>query len=141
MQASARNQFTGKVSKINQGVVTDEVHLHTSTGVELVATITHGSSKNLNLQPGSQVTALVKAPSVLIVTNAEGMKFSARNQLAGKVTAVKKGSVNSEVQIESHGLKVVAIVTNDSAESMDLKEGTIATALIKASQIILAVHA
>ena len=141
MQTSARNQFSGTVSQINTGVVTDEVQIKTSSGADLVATITHGSAQNLGLKVGSSVVALIKAPSVLVVTEADGMRFSARNQLAGTVAHVKFGSVNTEVQIDSNGLQVVAIVTNDSANALGLVPGLRATALFKASQVILAVHA
>lgn len=141
MQSSARNHFSGVVQHIQAGVVTDEVQIQTDSGAQLVATITHGSAQTLGLKNGSQVIALIKAPSVIVVTDAQGMRFSARNQLQGKVTAIKTGSVNSEVQIESQGLQVVAIITNDSASALGLAPGKEATALFKASHVVLAVPA
>ena len=141
MQSSARNQFQGTVSHINQGVVTDEVQIRTAENAELVATITHGSAVSLGLQVGSAVVAMIKAPSVIVVTDAQGMRFSARNQLNGTVSQVKTGSVNTEVTIDVQGLQVVAMVTNDSAEHLNLAVGTAATALFKASQVVLAVKA
>ena len=141
MQSSARNQFQGTVSHISHGVVTDEVQIRTSENAELVATITHGSAVSLGIKTGSPVIAMIKAPSVIVVTNAEGMRFSARNQLSGTVSQVKIGSVNTEVTIDAQGLKVVAMVTNDSAEHLGLAVGTAATALFKASQVVLAVKA
>jgi molybdate transport system regulatory protein len=141
MQSSARNHFSGVVQHIHAGVVTDEVQIKTASGAQLVATITHGSAQTLGLKAGSQVIALIKAPSVIVVTDAQGMRFSARNQLQGKVTAIKTGSVNSEVQIESQGLQVVAIITNDSASALGLAAGKEATALFKASHVVLAVPA
>ena len=141
MQSSARNQFPGTVSHISHGVVTDEVQIRTAENAELVATITHGSAVSLGIKTGSSVVAMIKAPSVIVVTDAEGMRFSARNQLTGKVTQVKTGSVNTEVCIDAQGLQIVAIVTNDSAEHLGLAVGTAATALFKASQVVLAVKA
>ena len=141
MQTSARNQFQGTVSHINQGVVTDEVQIRTAENAELVATITHGSAVTLGLQMGSAVVAMIKAPSVIVVTDAQGMRFSARNQLNGTVSQVKIGSVNTEVTIDVQGLQVVAMVTNDSANHLGLAIGTAATALFKASQVVLAVKA
>ena len=141
MQSSARNQFQGTVSHINQGVVTDEVQIRTAENAELVATITHGSAVSLGLQVGSAVVAMIKAPSVIVVTDAQGMRFSARNQLNGTVSQVKIGSVNTEVTIDVQGLQVVAMVTNDSANHLGLAVGTAATALFKASQVVLAVKA
>ena len=141
MQSSARNQFQGTVSHIRHGVVTDEVQIRTSENADLVATITHGSAVSLGIKTGSPVIAMIKAPSVIVVTNAEGMRFSARNQLSGTVSQVKIGSVNTEVTIDAQGLKVVAMVTNDSANHLGLAIGTAATALFKASQVVLAVKA
>ena len=139
MQSSARNQFKGSVSHISHGIVTDEVQIRTEHNAELVATITHGSAVSLGLKAGSSVIAMVKAPSVMVVTDCEGVRFSARNQLTGKITRIKPGAVNSEVTIEAQGLQVVAMVTQESTENLGLAVGKAATALFKASQVVLAV--
>lgn len=66
------------------------------------------------------------------------MKISARNTLAGSITKVVRGSVNSEVDLTLEGGdKVVAIITNDGAASLGLKEGMRAYAILKASWLIL----
>ena len=68
------------------------------------------------------------------------MKFSARNMLKGKVKQVTRGAVNSEVTIElPGGLEVVSIITNTSAENLGLKEGKEAYAVIKASNVMVAI--
>ncbi|NGZ86479.1 TOBE domain-containing protein [Duganella aceris] len=66
------------------------------------------------------------------------MFTSARNQLSGKVSAIQRGAVNDEVEITlPDGQQVVAVVTHSSTESLGLKPGVDAFALIKASWIIL----
>ena len=68
------------------------------------------------------------------------MKLSARNMLKGKVVKVIKGAVNSEVTIElPGGEKLVSIITNASVASLSLKKGKEAYAVIKASNIMVAV--
>lgn len=68
------------------------------------------------------------------------MKTSARNQLHGQITRLKKGAVNAEVVIHlDGGEQITAIITNTSVERLGLKEGGKAYALIKASDVILAV--
>jgi molybdopterin-binding protein len=68
------------------------------------------------------------------------MKLSARNILKGKVLKVVKGAVNSEVTIElPGGEKLVSIITNASVTALDLKKGKDAYAVIKASNIMVAV--
>jgi len=66
------------------------------------------------------------------------MKISARNVLAGEVEKVLKGAVNSEIDLKLHGgEKVVATITNVSADALGLTAGTAAFAIIKASEVIV----
>jgi molybdopterin-binding protein len=68
------------------------------------------------------------------------MRISARNVLKGKVMKVTHGAVNSEVTLElATGIQVVAIITKQSAQSLNLVEGTDAYAVIKASNVMIAV--
>ena len=66
------------------------------------------------------------------------MKSSARNQYFGKVTAIRGGSVNAEVELSLNGEdKIAAVITHESLENLDLKIGSEVWALIKASWVIL----
>jgi molybdopterin-binding protein len=68
------------------------------------------------------------------------MKLSARNVLKGKVKHITRGAVNSEVVIEiSGGVEIVSIITNASVDNLELKEGSKAFAVIKASSVMIAV--
>ncbi len=68
------------------------------------------------------------------------MKLSARNVLKGKVKQIKSGAVNCEVVIETAGGEtIVAIITKHSVESLGLKRGMEAYAVIKASSVMVAV--
>ena len=68
------------------------------------------------------------------------MKLSARNVLKGKVVKVTPGAVNSEVVVElPGGQQVVSIITKTSAENLGLKVGKEAYAVIKASNVMIAV--
>lgn len=68
------------------------------------------------------------------------MKLSARNVLKGKVKRITRGAVNSEVIIEvSGGAEIVSIITNASVDNLELKEGSKAFAVIKASSVMIAV--
>jgi len=66
------------------------------------------------------------------------MQLSARNQLKGTVRGVKLGTVMAEVVIEVGGQTLVAAITRVSAESLDLKPGDQVTAVIKATEVIVA---
>ena len=68
------------------------------------------------------------------------MKLSARNILKGTIKQVTPGAVDTEVIIElSPGVEVASIITKKSAETLRLKVGGSAYAIIKASNVILGV--
>lgn len=143
MKTSARNQFGGEVVALRRGAVNDEVELRVAGGQRLVANITHESVESLGLAVGVQAFALVKASNVILATNLSPGRVSARNQLAGVVTRVARGAVNDEVVLAigeaSDGPTIAATVTHASVESLGLAEGTKATAIFKASSVIVGV--
>jgi molybdate transport system regulatory protein len=140
MKVSARNQFKGIVKDVQIGAVNAEVHITLVGGETIVASISKDSVDNLGIKSGLEVLALIKAPQIIVVTDFGGYRLSARNQLAGRVTAIKPGAVNAEIDIELKGGDLVAAtVTNDSVESLDLATGQAATAVFKAGAVILAV--
>ena len=68
------------------------------------------------------------------------MRISARNVLKGKITAVVKGQTTAHVKIELAGGQVVtAAITNDSVDELGLKVGGSAAAVVKASDVMIAV--
>lgn len=67
------------------------------------------------------------------------MKISARNQLAGTIVEVHKGATTSHVVIEVAGTKLFASITNEAVAELGLEKGKKATALIKASDVMVAV--
>ena len=140
MKTSSRNQFPGKVSKLSRGAINDEIELALAGGEKIVAVITHESTNGLGLQVGADAFALIKASSIIIVADDEGARFSARNRLAGSISAIHPGAVNTEVVIGlPNGGSVASIITNDSATSLGLKVGSVASAIFKASSVIVAV--
>lgn len=68
------------------------------------------------------------------------MKISARNILKGKVKDIKTGAVNTEVTVElAGGNSVVSIITKESADRLALAKGKEVYAVIKASNVMIAV--
>jgi molybdopterin-binding protein len=67
------------------------------------------------------------------------MKISARNQLKGKIVSVKKGATTAHVRIDIGGSIVTAAITNDSVKELKLAKGKAAYAVIKASDVMVAV--
>jgi molybdate transport system regulatory protein len=142
MKVSARNVFKGTISQVQSGAVNAEISLKLPGGNELVAVVTMASVKSLGLAVGKEAVALVKAPWVMLMTDSSDIRLSARNCLEGKVTSVTDGAVNAEVVIQlAGGTEVYSIVTRDAVAELGLAPGVSATAVIKASHIILGVPA
>jgi molybdate transport system regulatory protein len=69
------------------------------------------------------------------------MKVSARNLLQGKVKQVEPGAVNAVVTLElPGGQELVSVITMQSVERLGLKPGVTAHAMIKASNVMIAVE-
>jgi molybdopterin-binding protein len=68
------------------------------------------------------------------------MKLSARNKLKGKIVEVKKGATTAHVRLEiGPGQVITASITNEAVDELGLKSGAAATAVIKASDVMIAV--
>ncbi|HEX4960821.1 MAG TPA: molybdopterin-binding protein [Thermoanaerobaculia bacterium] len=69
------------------------------------------------------------------------MKISARNVLKGRIKELTPGAVNTEVVVElPGGTQVVSIITKSSAEHLGLEEGKEVHAVIKASDVMIAIE-
>lgn len=66
MQLSARNVLKGRVTQVTHGVVESEITIQLSPGVEIVSTITKSSAERMNLKPGDQAHAIIKASNVIV---------------------------------------------------------------------------
>lgn len=66
VRISARNNLCGTVTKLVEGPVSAEVGVDLGNGTVLTAVITNESAKNLGLKTGSSVSAMFKAPSVIL---------------------------------------------------------------------------
>ncbi|MDP3821410.1 MAG: TOBE domain-containing protein [Burkholderiales bacterium] len=142
MKTSARNQFAGTVHAVRGGAINDEIELSVIGGLRIVATVTRESRNHLGLELGAKAFALVKASSIVLMTGAGDVRLSARNQLAGTVTRIVPGAVNTEVVLElPGGGSVAAVITNQSLQTLGIASGSAVTALFKASSVIIGVSA
>jgi molybdate transport system regulatory protein len=135
MKTSARNELTGKITNIITGSVMSEVKITVSPEVTVSATVTKEGLASLGVNLNDEVTAIIKASSIIITKDA--VKTTARNVLKGKVVEVIKGAINSEVKLSLGTAIISAIVTNDAIEDLSIKVSEDAYAIIKASSVIL----
>ena len=136
---SARNQLPSTVKNVKKGAVNDEITLELAGGATLTAIITSESTQNLGLAAGKEAVAVIKASSVLVSTD-ETLRLSARNRLAGTVSRIETGAVNSEVDVKVGGNTFVAIITKHSAENMKLAVGQAVDVIVKASHVLVGVR-
>lgn len=140
MKLSARNVWLGNVSRIEKGAVNSVVTVALKGQDTIVSVITDNSVQRLELETGSEVLAIVKAPSVLLGLEVDPQKISARNILQGTISRIISGVINDEVTINlTGGNTVTSILTSESVRRLNLKEGLPITAVIKASDVLLAI--
>ena len=140
MKTTARNAWSGTVASVTAGAVNASVAVKVTDDIELTTIVTRESVEDLGLAPGRAVTVLVKSSFVILAAGHDPLPISARNRVPGVISAVVPGAVNDEVTLDIGGGKTVtAVVTHESAETLEFAPGQNAQALIKASHIILAV--
>jgi molybdate transport system regulatory protein len=133
--------LSGKVLAIKPGAVNSEIKLVLTSKHELVAVITNESIEHLGLKTGSEAFAIIKAPLVILAKGKSEFRFSTRNVFEGIVKEITVGAVNAEIGIElADGVILHSVITKSSVDGMELKVGDSATALFKASHVILAVR-
>jgi molybdate transport system regulatory protein len=67
------------------------------------------------------------------------MELSARNQFKGRVASINRGGVVAEVTVDiGNGQEIVSVITNGSVDRLGLQVGSEVTAIIKATEVILA---
>lgn len=140
MKTTARNQFAGTVAAVDWGPVTTQVAIAISGGQEIVATLTSTAARRLQLEQGKEAIALIKSSAVVLIADFAGYALSARNQFAGTISRLERGTVTSIVVLTlPGGAHLSASVTNDAVDALGLKIGQPATAVFKASAVMLAV--
>ena len=137
MKLSARNQFAGKVAKVEEGAVNGIVTIDVK-GTPITATISMNAIKELGLAEGKDAVAVIKATEVMVATG--GMTISARNKFAGKVAAVEKGAVNDIVKIDTAFGTVSATISDSAVAELGLEAGKEAVAVVKATSVMVGVE-
>ena len=74
----------------------------------------------------------------VITKEEQVMKLSARNQIPARVTSINSGEAIANVELDANGTRLVASVTVEAVRQLGLAEGSSVTAVIKASDVILA---
>jgi len=138
MKTSARNTFFGSVSSVRKSPLLTEISLTAQNGLEVVSVITNESFERLGLSEGGMVTALIKAPAVLLGKDEQKARTSARNCFPGVITGIRGDGVAVEIMgALADGTPMCALITAESVESLDLREGDHIWFFFKAFSVII----
>ena len=139
LQTSARNQFFGTVIERNDHQVQQHISLLLADGqTRLAAAVTKQSADRLQLVPGKEVLALIKAPWVKLSCDPSQTGL-ADNVLQGIVANIQPGSDHSEVLVTlGSGETLCATVNNQELASLKLTSGSEVYALFNADRVIVA---
>lgn len=141
MKTSARNQFGGIIVSITQGPVNDEIGLMIDGSLMLIASITHESCRDLKLDIGAKVFALIKASSIEL-RQPGGDQAPGRNVFDGTVQALKRGDLRSELGIAiNHGTMLISTTMNADVDKLMLDVSKSVSCEIDPSNVIIAIAA
>lgn len=134
MKLSARNQITGKIIHVEEGAVNGIVALEFDGGT-ITGTISMASIKELELSPGKDAVAIIKATEVMIGLGS--LTLSARNKINGTISSIQEGAVNAIVTLNVPGNNhISATISMAAVEELELTVGMDAIAVIKASSVM-----
>ncbi len=140
MKTSARNQFAGVIASINQGPVHDEIDIRLHEDLHLTASITHESSRELQLEIGAKVFALIKASMVHVAT--QECNESSVNYFSGIAKKIITGKNYSEIILAlEEGIEIVATIPNTTKQTKSIQAGDAVSLWFDPSNVILGIAA
>ena len=140
MKTSVRNQFAGIIVSILQGPVSDEIDLLVNGSLVITAAITHESCRELKLDIGSKVFALIKASGVMI--SREELRPQKKNQFAVTIHTLIRGEKKSEVAMSlADGMQLISTILNEKLDGLGVKKGERAFAHFESANVIIGVAA
>lgn len=137
IKLSARNQFKGTITNVNEGAVNGIVSIDVN-GEVFSSTISMSAIKELELKKGVPAVAIVKATEVMIATDLP--KISARNKFEGTVKDIQVGAVNDIVTLETKAGLVYSTISKNAVEELSLSVGNKAYAVIKSTSVMVGVE-
>lgn len=142
-KTSARNRFSGQITRVKSCAVVSEIELTSLGGFKVYSVVTRESVERLGIAPGVLATADIKAPWVQISAGAVEPASSAANRYPATVRRIVMGGsaeddVAAEVVVElADGTRLAAVITAQSARKLALRPGMPVWASFGAFSVIL----
>ena len=140
MKSADFNTLDGVVTAIRPGIDANEVELGLAQGLQIVINVSHEVQNILKLQQGGRAFGLVHPTSIVLLEEPAASLPATFNQLVGNVRDVGEGDDDIKVGLDlPNGQTLVARITNERAETLNLTAGAPATAVFKAGSVIIGV--
>jgi len=140
MKPADFNTLDGVVTAIRPGIDANEVQLRLAEGLQIVIKVSHEVQNILKLQQGGRAFGLVHPTSIVLLEEPAASLPPTFNQLVGSVRDVGEGEDDIKVGLDlPNGQSLVARISNERAESLNLTAGAPATAVFKAGSVIIGV--
>jgi molybdate transport system regulatory protein len=141
MRISAKNVCYGTVCDIRAENLLAEVCLKLKSGHQIYSIITAESVETLGLVVGADAYAIIKASSVMVLSDTGEARLSARNLLHGRVVSVRTDEVMGQVILDIGGGDTIsATITAGGVRNLNICEGDEACAIIDASNVIVGIE-
>ena len=140
MKPADFNTLDGVVTAIRPGIDANEVQLGLAQGLQIVIKVSHEVQNILKLQQGRRAFGLVHPTSIVLLEEPAASLPATFNQLVGSVRDVGEGDDDIKVGLDlPNGQTLVARITNERAETLNLTAGAPATAVFKAGSVIIGI--
>jgi molybdate transport system regulatory protein len=140
MKPADFNTLDGVVTAIRPGIDANEVQLSLAQGLQIVIKVSHEVQNILKLQQGGRAVGLVHPTSIVLLEEPAASLPATFNQLVGSVRDVGQGDDDVKVGLDlPNGQTLMARITTERAESLNLTAGAPATAVFKAASVIIGV--
>jgi molybdate transport system regulatory protein len=137
---STRNVFQTVIQKIKTGAVDVELSLYSATGAIIHAVVTNEAAKELELEPGKKVLALIKAYAITLSTPKKSESFDGNN-LLGTVARITKAKDNCEIILDiGENKSLTAVASRDTTDKLAIKPGEKLIAHFDPKDVIIAAN-
>ena len=137
---STRNVFQTIIEKIKKGSVDVELSLRAASGAVIKALVTNDAAKELELESGKKVLALIKAYAIT-VTLPTKTDIQDGNSLLGEVSRVTKAKDNFEIVLNiGDNRSLTAVISREQAEKLSIKNGSKLRAHFDPKDVIIAAN-
>lgn len=135
-RTSARNAFTGTITRVVTGTVSVMVELTTLGNLKVHTLITVESAQRLGIREGMLISATIKAPYVMLAR--EGGIADRTNCFTGKISGINRGDVESSAVVDiSDGTALCSILPTEELDELGLSEGDQASVLFSPFSAVL----